>query len=583
MSGHSVRRSESLLTITMLMLALCVGAPAHAQVSSAELRKLRASVEAGTADGAQHGDLARYRAALLRIYADTTSPLLWIAQGRPRAQASAMVAELSDAAMRGLDPADYDADRLATRLHDLRAASPVRDGDSLLLRADAWLTLSAMRYIDHARAGRVDPAPLGFVIPTKSAPRDFAAILPSLSRVPDVRASIDSLEPPYDRFRALEKLLHRYRTLSADSSLGDLPDLASPLHPQDRWEGTSALRRLLAALGDTSIREVSAASSDTDLYTPGLVENVKHFQASRGLSNDGVIGKATLRQLRTSIVTRIAQIELTMERWRWLPDPAASRLLVVNIPEFRLYALERNANRVLARERMDVIVGSAFNGRRTPVLASSVRAVVFHPYWDVPLSIARREEIPKIRRDSSYAAREGMEIVRGIDAAAVRFPITPVNLQRVLDGTLRLRQRPGPRNALGNVKFVFPNAYNVYLHDTPLQSLFTHERRDFSHGCIRASDPEGLAAFVLADEEGWEREHIEASIANPELRTVTLKHPVPIFVVYATVIANPDGTSSFLPDLYGHDAALARALAARATSLAGMGSSVSIAHPSTIP
>jgi len=579
-SGDSVRRSASLLAV--LMLALCVGAQARAQIPSAELRTLRTDIEAGTVDGAQHGDVSRYRATLLRIYADTTSQLLWIAHGEPTAPASAMLAELSDAAMRGLDPADYDADRLAKRFHQLRAASSASDGNSLLLQADAWLTLSVARFIDHARAGRIDPGPLGFVMPTKTAQRDFGSILPRLSRARDMRASIDSLEPPYDRFRALEQLLNRYRALSTDSSLRELPDLASPLRPQDRWQGISALRRLLAALGDTSIREV-AASGDGDLYTPSLEESVRRFQASGGLSSDGVIGRATLRQLRASIATRIAQIELTMERWRWLPDPTASRLLVVNIPEFRLYALERNASRVLARERMDVIVGSAFNGRRTPVLASSVRAVVFHPYWDVPPSIARREEIPKIRRDPSYAAREGMEIVRGVDAAAARFPITPANLQRVLDGTLRLRQRPGPRNALGNVKFVFPNAYNVYLHDTPLQSLFTHERRDFSHGCIRASDPESLAEFVLAEEEGWERAHIQASIASPEPRTVTLKHPVPIFVVYATVIANADGTSSFLPDLYGHDAALARALAARATSLAGMGSSASAAHPSTIP
>jgi murein L,D-transpeptidase YcbB/YkuD len=249
----------------------------------------------------------------------------------------------------------------------------------------------------------------------------------------------------------------------------------------ERIFGTSKAAR---SIGDASIREVSPPSSDSDLYTPDLVEGVKRFQASRGISSDGVIAETTLRQLRTSVATRIEQIELTMERWRWLPDPTASSLLVVNIPEFRLYALERNADRVLARERMDVIVGSAFN---------------------------------------------------------------------------------------------------VYLHDTPQQSLFNHERRDFSHGCIRASDPESLAEFVLADEPGWERQHIEASIANPELRTVTLSHPVPTFVVYATVVANADGTASFLPDLYGHDAALARALAARATKLAGLGSSVSISHPSTIP
>lgn len=213
---------------------------------------------------------------------------------------------------------------------------------------------------------------------------------------------------------------------------------------------------------------------------------------------------------------------------------------------------------------MDVIVGSAYNGRRTPVFASDMRYVIFHPYWDVPPSIARREEIPHIRRDPGYADREGMEIVRGGDVGAVRYAMTPRNMQRVIDGALRLRQRPGPRNALGAVKFAFPNPYNVYLHGTPEEYLFAQPRRDFSHGCVRASDPAALASFVLRD-EGWDRARIDDAMAGEEvMRSVTLKHPIPVFIVYATVVVDQDGVPSFYPDIYGHDAALSRTLRQRA-------------------
>lgn len=484
---------------------------------------------------------------------------LWNANGHPTGQAMALVAELEGAESRGLSPADYDAAQLFAALHS---------GDTSA-NVDARLTRMAMRFVDHVHNGRVDPRTLGFALPSARERLDIATVVAELSRSRDVHAAIDSLEPPFPRFRALKSLLARYRTLAADSGLAALPERRAAVRPGDRWSGTGALRALLAATGDVPESAESAVTGpDIDRLDSGLVEGVKRFQQHHGLVADGIIGRLTMAELRTPFASRVAQIELTMERWRWLSELNAPRLIVVNIPEFRLYALGRSANGAPTEQVMDVIVGSAYNGRRTPVFASDMRYVVFHPYWDVPRSIARREEIPHIRRDSGYADREGMEIVRGGDVGAVRYAMTPQNMQRVIDGTLRLRQRPGPRNALGAVKFVFPNPYNVYLHGTPAEYLFAQPRRDFSHGCVRASDPAALADFVLRD-EGWDRARIDEAMGGEEvMSTVRLKHPIPVFIVYATVVVDENGVPSFYPDIYGHDAALARTLRLRSPGVA---------------
>lgn len=480
---------------------------------------------------------------------------LWSANGRPTEQAMAMVAELQNAESRGLVAADYDGAALFAALHSGDASASV----------DSQLTRVSMRFVEHVHHGRVDPRTLGFALPHGADSPDFATVVGKLSRSSDVHAAIDSLEPPFARFRALESLLARYRALAADSGLTALPALRTTLRPGSRWGGTRALRALLAATGDAPEAAANAeAGPDADELDSALAEGVKRFQLHHGLAADGVIGRLTLAELRTPFASRLAQIELTMERWRWLSGLDAPRLIIVNIPEFHLYALEGSANGARTEELMDVIVGSAYNGRRTPVFASDMRYVIFHPYWDVPPSIARREEIPHIRRDPGYADREGMEIVRGGDVGAVRYAMTPRNMQRVIDGALRLRQRPGPRNALGAVKFAFPNPYNVYLHGTPEEYLFAQPRRDFSHGCVRASDPAALADFVLRD-EGWDRARIDDAMAGEEvMRSVTLKHPIPVFIVYATVVVDQDGVASFYPDIYGHDAALSRTLRQRA-------------------
>jgi len=261
--------------------------------------------------------------------------------------------------------------------------------------------------------------------------------------------------------------------------------------------------------------------------------------------------------LQVSPASRARQIELALERLRWLPRAVPGRLIVVNIPMFRLWALEGGSS-TAAPLTMKVIVGRAMR-TRTPIFTAELKTVVFRPYWNVPLSIARGEVVPKIRRDPNYLVRSHFEIVRGDgDDAAIVSP-TPEALDRVSQGTLRIRQRPGPDNSLGLIKFDFPNAFTVYMHGTPAVQLFEQDQRDFSHGCVRIEDPAALAQWVL-DDPVWTREAVTAAANDVNSRPVAVVRPTRVWMFYTTVVGLPDGTIHFAADLYGHDVRLDRAL-----------------------
>lgn len=256
----------------------------------------------------------------------------------------------------------------------------------------------------------------------------------------------------------------------------------------------------------------------------------------------------------------VRKIDLTLERWRWLP-PLRTPPIIVNIPQFRLFAFRTTADRAASILQMDVIVGRTFPRTRTPVFAADMKSVVFRPYWDVPRSITIREMLPRIRANPDFLAAEHLEIVRS-DAAGTQILLpTPASLEALAAGAARLRQRPGPDNSLGLIKFDLPNFHNVYLHSTPAQQLFREPRRAFSHGCIRVSDPVALAAYVLRDTPGdWTPEKIEAAMNGTATRRVSVARPIRVMIVYATVLAKEDGEVLFFSDLYGQDRRLERLL-----------------------
>jgi murein L,D-transpeptidase YcbB/YkuD len=282
-----------------------------------------------------------------------------------------------------------------------------------------------------------------------------------------------------------------------------------------------------------------------------------------GLEPDGILGQRTLAALQTPLAWRVRQIELALERLRWLPKVGDKRLVIINIPMFRLWAWDWTPDR--PSFSMGVIVGRAV-GTQTPVFVAEIQHIIFRPYWNVPESILREEILPTVERDPDYLRRQDMEVVRGPGDDAQVVDVTSDTIAELRRGALRVRQRPGPRNALGLIKFVMPNEEDVYMHGTPAQELFARSRRDFSHGCVRVEDPIALAEWALNDVPGWTRETILATMAEPLSSQVKLSRPVQVILFYTTAAVMPeDGTIWFAEDIYGHDRRLDRALAARRT------------------
>lgn len=478
----------------------------------------------------------------------------WLQQGVPTPQAEAMVSILVRAAERGLEPGDYDAARLVDWLGRLRSGQ-TGDGEGF----DLALSIATLRFADHLHRGRINIATpdLGIQLARKK-PLDAVQWLPLLSQSADPAARLDELEPGTVVYRALKDALHHYREQAQRSVLA--PPIVldqKSLKPGDSAEQVPFVRARLRTLGYLD----STAAEDL-LYDPAMAEAVRRFQSDAGLEPDGAVGVQTLRQLNVTPMERVNQLRLGLERLRWLPSAWEGPFIIVNIPSFRLYAFEGGAPD-LARPAiaMDVIVGQALGDHHTPVFHADMAYVVFHPHWNVPYSIARKELLPLIQRDPTYLARHDMEIVGAASPEEDDgSPDSEDSLGMLSSGRWRLRQRPGPGNSLGPIKFVFPNMNSVYLHGTPLQRLFQRARRDFSHGCIRVADPTGLAEFVLKREKGWDRQRIETGLAGSKSMTVSLSKPIPVYILYTTVVAIGDGKPRFLPDIYGQDATLLKRL-----------------------
>jgi murein L,D-transpeptidase YcbB/YkuD len=259
---------------------------------------------------------------------------------------------------------------------------------------------------------------------------------------------------------------------------------------------------------------------------------------------------------------RVRLLELALERLRWLPVPADGPVIVVNLAAFRLWAFDRAGGVSRPGPSMKVVVGRALRSQ-TPVLGEELRYLIFRPYWNIPPSIARNETVPAARRDPGYLAANDMEIVAADRDDSPVFPATPDNLARVGAGGLRIRQRPGPKNSLGRIKFIFPNNANVYLHDTPARGLFALERRDLSHGCVRVAEPVALAEWALRGVPGWTRERIEKAMSEGPPQQVNLPAPIPVILFYATAAVDARGQAAFFEDIYGHDRRLDERLGAQ--------------------
>lgn len=496
------------------------------------------------------------RRELATLYEMGSYAPLWVDDaGRPSHNAGEALDLLSGAAANGLDPADYRSTTLQTLATTVATAQPPLPQD--ISNFDLGVSVGMLRFLRHLHMGRVDPRSMGFLMALPVHGHDFGVIVRSAVADGGVAALADDLTPPLVLYRTLRVMLGRYRGFASDPALHPMA-MASTVRAGEPYAGLLALHRRLLAFED--LPADTPPPGDSALYGGELVEGVKRFQIRHGLVADGVLGRDTQAALQIPLAWRVRQIELALERLRWLPHPTGDRFVAVNIPMFRLWAWDSIPPTGAPSFGMDVVVGRALT-TRTPVLVEEMRYLIFRPYWNVPPGILRRDILPAIARTPDYLQKQNMEIVEGPGDDAQPVAATEDNLTLVRRGLLRVRQRPGATNAMGLVKFIFPNDENVYLHDTPATELFGRARRDFSNGCVRVEDAVGLAEWVLKDQPQWTRDRILAAMDGSRSQRVNLIRPMQVILFYVTAVVMPeDGTIRFAEDIYGHDARLHRAL-----------------------
>jgi len=516
-----------------------------------------------------------------KFYNDRNNELAWTRDGKPTDAAKALLQLFQDAAQKGLNPEDYDADaagggRWAPRLKRLAAIAKKKDESSAAQDAvaqfDVAMTISAMRYLEDLHVGRINPQALNFDIdvPQKRAAFDVATLLNDhvvdAEEVPQVAESVEPQSPIY---KETEQALAAYRVLAMEQSATPwppLPALPSGSKPVGVGGGYAAVPQLWTRLqfeGDAPAQAAGdAATKIPQSYTAEVAAAVKRYQERHGLQDDGKLGQATIDSLNVPMSVRVQELDDSLERWRWMPDNYIEPRVLANLPEFMLRAYE--ADHTLAFT-MKVVDGEAKGNHDTPMFVRLMRYVVFRPYWNFPPSIIKKEIVPHLQKSGlGYLAANDYQVYKNDGTVVTNFTVHDLEHLRY-----NVRQMPGPKNSLGLVKFLFPNTYDVYMHSTPELYLFGLSRRDRSHGCVRLQHADQMALWVLHGdqsdpdaENGWDADKIDVAMTGDlNNRTVNLKTPLPVVIGYFTAMPNEDGTTHFFNDIYGYDKDLEAALA----------------------
>jgi murein L,D-transpeptidase YcbB/YkuD len=473
------------------------------------------------------------RGWLERFYAPRKYALAW----NPSTAAAALWV-LRQAALQGLDPRDYGADALQKQLSA---------GGADAAKFDVALTSAMLHYLADLRVGRVRSEYHTRLPDPRLKQYDPVERLRAGLAGGKLQAAVKAAEPQIRQYGQVKAALAQYRAL-AKKPYPALPAASGKLSSGGAYPAAQALFERLVLLGDLP---AAAPPPAEGIYSEAMEEGVRRFQSRHGLLDDGVLGRGTIDALNVPLKRRVRQLELTLERLRWLPDFGPGPLIMVDLPVYRLWAFQNlsdQAGKAGAPLEMRVVVGTAVK-TETPLFVGQMRYLEFNPYWNVPRSILDKDILPKIERNPAYLKQNDMETVPpGVGVADLRA------------GKARLRQRPGPKNSLGAVKFAMPNPMDIYLHSTPARELFERSRRDLSHGCIRVEQPAALAQFVLSGQRQWTADKIQAALQPGPTRHVDLARPIPVVIFYATAIADGDGSPRFAADIYGRDAKLEKAL-----------------------
>ena len=497
-------------------------------------------------------DFSDYQAIVTQFYDDRNFEVAWTRDGKPTVPAQWFMLAFGDAGSKGLNPEDYDAPRWADRVAALKGSSP----DDAISLFDVAMTVDVMRYISDLRIGRVNPTHFNFGINVADKKYDLAEFVSDNAvDATDVAKFIDSVEPDSEQYRRTEEALGRYIQLAkkqAESGLEPLPTVAKALSLGQEYPAVDALLARLQLEGDMP---ADAAEPKDHLYDAELSKGVKSFQHRHGIADDGKLTAQTIASMNVPLTARVTQLQNSLERWRWLPDPYLNAPLIVNLPEFVLHGYTPEHKPDFT---MKVVVGKVIGEHETPVFAEMMKYLVFRPYWNVPVDIARKELAPHVATNEGYLASKNFEVT---DSKGTL--LTSYTAKQVAQGGVMVREKPGPKNSLGLVKFMFPNEYSIYLHSTPATQLFDQSRRDFSHGCVRVQKPDELAAWVLKDQGGdWDLAKVQQAMkSGPDNKTVSLKTPIPIVIFYVTGLVEDDGHVHFFDDIYGYDAEMQKVLA----------------------
>lgn len=494
------------------------------------------------------------RPALAAAYEGRNFEPLWLgASGR----VEKILDTLEKSALHGLNPADYHVAAIKARFGN--------SDPSQRLVLDLMLTDGLMRYASDVRAGRVSPRQVRGEQYTRSQVVDAVAAVLVVAASPDVGAALAALPPRSPVYQGLVIALAKLHELEAQGGWGTIPD-GRKLEPGDSSPRVAALRKRLAATG-----ELGDAAAEGETYDSKLEEAVKAYQIRIGMEADGVAGRGTLAMLNISVTERIRQVIANMERMRWQADDLGVRYVLVNVPAYQLVAVS-NGHVDL---NMKVVVGRP--ARPTPVFSDTIRFVEFNPDWSVPSTIAREDIQPHLISNPLYALehknvrmyKDGVEI----DPTTIDWRHTSVR-------QFRLTAPPGPRNPLGTVKFLFPNRFDVYLHDTSEPRLFAKTERAFSSGCVRVSDPAALSNWLLSDKPNWSDEKRQSILDSRRQTRLNMENPVPVYITYITAWLGEDGRPVFRTDIYNRDAALAAAIDKAGDSPRRLAVSMSRANPS---
>jgi L,D-transpeptidase YcbB len=498
-------------------------------------------------------DFTAYKPDVTKLYETNGYSPLWVENGRVRPQGLALIELLENADAKGLDPDDYDGSRWQARLLKLQQ----QPSDQDLASFDTALTVSAMRYIRAVHCGRVNPKEFKFQLDMGWVQLSLAEFIQTqVLNEGDPAANIQKLEPPFLGYRKLLALLPVYEGYAKRAEEPKLPTVTKTVRPGQTYAGVVPLGRFLQIIGD--IPAGMQLDPNAIIYQGALVDGVKHYQDRHGESPTGNLDTRTVNELNTPPWVRIRQIKLTLERWRWLPHSFPQPPVVVNLPEYRVRAMNPDGTVAFYK---NVIIGKAY-GHKSPIFEKEIQYVVFRPYWDVTPSIQRGEIVPHIQKDPDYIARNHFEVVTPKGEVVTDNQVSPEVLEGIKSLHLMVRQKPGETNSLGLVKIIFPNPDNVYLHGTDAPGLFSQDIRDFSHGCIRVEQPADLVAWVLRNNPGWDLERVKAAMNGDKNNVqVNLVTRIPVVIVYGTATVNEENQIRFFDDIYGYDAELDKALA----------------------